>query len=793
MVRKILLAGALALALVPTTMASASPTTSHEPGRVERLLSKLTLDEKLSFVHGLGDPHSMGQSGYLPGVPRLGIPEVRMADGAAGIRVNEPATSMPAPVMLASAFDANLAKKYGAAVGRDGKALGMDVLLGPTTGVIRMPYGGRNFESFSEDPLVSANTVVGHLTGVQSQGVIATTKHYAENNQEANRDGLNVKVGEQALREIELPAFEAAAKAGSGAFMCSYNKVNGTQSCQNDDVLKTILKEEWGFRGRVMSDWEATHSTDSIVHGLDMEMPEGKFMADKLEEAIEKGDLPISALNASVTRILKQYERFGLLDHKPRPKRDQEGNARVAKQVAEQGAVLLKNDRGTLPLKDNDDSIAVIGPTAKTPKFSGGGSGKGNPVSVNAPIDTIAARAGKDRVTYAPGGDLFGAPIPEASLEPKLPMEADGTIGLNPIEPYVGKLTVPEDGDYRVSIRPGPDQLVQLYVDDRNTIGGAYGLGDLSLAMHLAKGQHDLVILPIVGPKPSKMKLGMVTPDETAELIQDAAAVAKQSDQAVVFVYDEESEGADRPGLGLTAYQDDLVSQVAKANPHTTVVLNTCSAISMPWLKGVRAVLDLYYPGEQGAEATAALLFGDVAPGGRLTQTFPASEQQTPVAGDPKRYPGVNKEVDYAEGIEVGYRWYDNHGVKPLFPFGHGLTYTSFDYRHLSVARNPFRGGLEVSLTVRNTGKRAGKAVPQIYLGASPNVQAQQAKRKLVGYQAITLRPGETRRVRIHVDQRQLEYWNAGKHGWQLGTGKRTFHAASSSADLPLTATVQVR
>ncbi len=789
MVRKILLAGALALALVPTTMASAG----HATGRVERLVGQMTLDEKLSFVHGLGDPNSMGQSGYVPGVERLGIPEVRMADGAAGIRVNQPATSMPAPVMLASAFDASLAKKYGAAVGRDGKALAMDVLLGPTTGVIRMPYGGRNFESFSEDPLVSANTVVGHLTGVQSQGVIATTKHYAENNQEANRDGLNVNVGEQALREIELPAFEAAAKAGSGAFMCSYNKINGTQSCQNEELLNTILKEEWGFRGWVMSDWEATHSTDSIVHGLDMEMPEGKFMADKLKTAVESGTIPISAVNASVTRILKQYERFGLLDDKPRPKRDQAGNAKVAKQVAEQGSVLLKNENDALPMKDNDDSIAVIGPTAKTPKFSGGGSGKGNPVSVNAPIDTISKRAGKDRVTYAPGGDLFGAPIPEAALEPKLPMEADGTISLNPLEPYIGKLTVPEDGDYRVSIRPGPDQLVQLYVDDRNAIGGAYGLGDLSLAMHLTKGQHDLVIVPIVGPKPSKMKLGMVTPDETAELIKDAAAVAKRSDQAVVFVYDEESEGADRPGLGLTAYQDDLVSQVAKANPRTTVVLNTGSAITMPWLADVRAVLDLYYPGEQGAEATAALLFGDAAPGGRLTQTFPASEARTPVAGDPKRYPGVNKEVDYAEGIEVGYRWYDNHDVKPLFPFGYGLTYTSFDYRHLSVVRNPFRGGLEVSLTVRNTGERTGKAVPQIYLGASPNVTAQQAKRKLVGYQALTLRPGETRRVRIHVDQRQLEYWNAGTHRWKLGTGQRTVYAGASSADLPLTTNVTIR
>jgi beta-glucosidase len=298
--------------------------------------------------------------------------------------------------------------------------------------------------------------------------------------------------------------------------------------------------------------------------------------------------------------------------------------------------------------------------------------------------------------------------------------------------------------------------------------------------------------VPLLGPNPSTVKLGWVTPAESASLIPAAVAAAKRAGTAIVFAYDDESEGIDRSTLSLTGSQNELISQVAKANPNTIVVLNTGSAVTMPWLGSVRSVLDMWYPGQDGAEASAALLFGDAAPGGRLTQTFPASENQTPVAGDPARFPGVGGQVDYAEGIDVGYRWYDAHHVTPLFPFGFGLTYTTFAYRDLAV-RPAEGGGLDVSFTVRNTGSRTGDAVPQVYVGPSPNVGEPQAVRSLAGYDKITLRPGERRRVDIHLAASQLSYWNTTSNGWALGTGNRAVFVGSSSADLPLRTTVDVR
>ena len=294
--------------------------------KVAELVAQMTLDEKLSLLHGGTDPAGQGQSGYVPGVPRLGIPELRLTDGAGGVRMATPATALPSPVALASAFDPALARQYGAVIGRDGRALGMDVLLGPTLNTIRVPYNGRNFETFSEDPLLTARTVAADVTGIQSQGMIATPKHFAVNNQETDRDTVNVNVGEQALHEIELPGFAAAVKAGAGAIMCAYNQVNGAPSCGNADLLNTVLREQWHFAGWVMSDWGATHSTDAI---------------------------PVSTVDQSVTRILTVLDRFGLLGPHPRPRptRDPAGGAAVAQRVAEQGAVLLRNAGSTLPLR----------------------------------------------------------------------------------------------------------------------------------------------------------------------------------------------------------------------------------------------------------------------------------------------------------------------------------------------------------------------------------------------------------------------------------------------------------
>ncbi len=786
-----------------TGVAGATPLRSGAPGearggsgnRVARLVAQMTLDEKISMLHGETDPKGLGESGYVAGVPRLGIPELRLSDGGEGIRVLKPATALPSPVALASSFDPGLARQYGAVIGRDGRALDMDVLLGPTLNTIREPYGGRNFETFSEDPLVTARTVGADVRGIQSQGLIATAKHFAENNQEINRDSVEVNVDEQTLHEIELPGFAAAVGAGAGSVMCAYNRINGAPACGSGELLNGILREQLGFTGWVMSDWSATHSTDAITKGLDQEMPDGTYLGAALKTAVLNGTVPMSAVNTSVTRILTQMDRFGLLDKNPppRPVLDAAGDAVVARRVAEQGAVLLRNADDALPLRGADaKSIAVIGPTAETPKFSGGGSARGNPAHADAPIDVIRARAGHgSTVTYSPGGDLFGQPIPASAFSPELRTAADGTVSLPLYTGYAGTIVVPENGDYRISATAGPDEIAELNFDDQTAFVGGYGLGAGEIPLHLTKGPHRIRIVPLLGPNPTKVKIGWVTPQETHALVAPAVAAAKRAKTAIVFAYDDLSEGWERSSLSLLQYQNELISQVAKANPNTVVVLNTGSSLAMPWLHSVRSVLDMWYPGQEGASATTALLFGDASPSGRLSQTFPASEAETPVAGDPMRYPGVGGEENYSEGIDVGYRWYDANRVTPLFPFGYGLTYTSFDYSDLDV--HATRHGLDVSVRVRNTGSRTGQAVPQIYVGPSPDVHEPQAVRSLVGYDKVTLRPGQSQRVHIRVDEAQLQYWDTTVHAWALGRGTRAVYAGSSSQQLPLRTTVKIR
>ncbi|MEW1780019.1 glycoside hydrolase family 3 C-terminal domain-containing protein [Streptomyces sp. NPDC086777] len=786
-----LLAGSTAVAPGAAGAGGGGVTVRVSP-RVAALVARMTLDEKLSFVHGGTDPRALGQAGYIPGVPRLGIPELRLTDGPAGVRVNEHATAMPAPVALASSFDDGLAREFGRTVGRDGRALGQDVLLAPMTNIIRVPYAGRNFETFSEDPLLSSRMVADEVEGVQSQGLIATVKHYAENNQEDNRMGVNVHVDEQTLRQIELPAFEAAVEAGAGAVMCSYNSVNDSPGCGNEELLDSILKEQWGFQGWVMSDWGAAHATTDIVNGLDQEMPNGVYLGEELKTAITDGTIPVSELNDSVARILQQMAKFGLLDGAAarRPARDAKGGAKVAQKVAESGAVLLKNTGAALPLTGKDTSIGLIGPTARTPKVTGGGSSHVVPDSAASPLDTVTARAGRHTtVRYAAGGDT-GDPIPASALSPALPVDADGTIPVTPDASfdYSGTLTVPTDGDYSF-VFDLPAAYGLLKIDGNSVVTGF--LGTSTATVHLTAGTHTFAAgaLAIQGG-PTKVRLDWVTPQAAQAARDQAVALARQVKTPVVFAYDDGTEGFDRENLSLPADQDGLISAVARANPNTIVVLNTGSSITMPWLSKVKAVLDMYYPGENGAEATARLLFGDVNPSGRLTQTFPASESATPVAGDPLRYPGVNDQENYSEGVYLGYRWYDKERATPLFPFGYGLSYTSFAYRDLTVRQS--HGALTVSFTLRNTGTRTGAEVAQVYLGASPGTSAPQAVRSLGGYRKVLLRPGRSKTVRIRVDAQQLKYWNTASHSWALGTGKRDVWVGSSSRTLPLHGSVGV-
>ncbi|GAA5201064.1 glycoside hydrolase family 3 C-terminal domain-containing protein [Rugosimonospora acidiphila] len=765
--------------------------------RIQSLISQMTLDEKLSFVHGGTDPNDLGEAGYLPGVPRLGIPPLRLTDGTSGIRINQPTTVLPAPIALASSFDDQLAQTYGAALGRDGRAMGMDVLLSPMVNTIRVPYGGRNFETFSEDPVLTAHMAGAEVSGIASQGVIPVVKHLAANNQEDDRTTVNAVVDDRALHEVELPGFQAAIDAGAGAVMCSYNRLNGPYTCADSDLLNTVLRDQMDFTGWVMSDWRESLTPDSITDGLDQEMPDSTYFGDDLKTALQSGTIPMSALDTSVGRILTEMARFHLLDQPfpARPTQDPTGMTATALQVAESGGVLLRNSGSVLPLATGSaNSVAVIGAAAKTPKVNGGGSSHVLPaVAPTSPVDQITARAGHATpVSYTTGYDPTGEPIPSSAFAPSiapmsLPAGQEGIV-------YFGTLTVPTDGDYSIQMQAtGGGGFIQ--VDDgaeSALFGDSISTGYTGVTTHLTAGAHDLLVYGIADfNNPLTINMNWITEQMAQQQIADAVAAARAAKTAVVFAYDDSSEGLDRPNLELPGYQDELISAVAAANPRTVVVLNTASAVKMPWLNQVSSVLEMWYPGQDGAQATTALLYGDVNPSGRLTQTFPTDEAHTPVSGDPSLYPGVDDQVNYSEGIYAGYRWYQKNDVQPLFPFGYGLSYTRFAYSGLaSVPASD--GGLNVRLTVRNTGSRTGTDVPQIYLGPSSQVSVAQAASVYAGSARVTLAPGASKQVTVHIDPQQLSYWDTTSQSWKRAAGARKVWAGSSSSSLSLSTTTAV-
>ncbi|AXE84375.1 glycoside hydrolase family 3 C-terminal domain-containing protein [Streptomyces sp. Go-475] len=809
-----LLGGAIAVAAAATGGPTAPPRAHARDGdapgagaRVDALLARLTLDEKISLLHGATDPRPLGQAGYLPGVERLGIPPLRLADGPAGVRVTRHATALPAPVMLASAFDPELARRYGQVIGREGRALGQDVLLSPMVNLIRTPYAGRNFETFSEDPLLSAHLVAAEIEGIQGEGLIATVKHFALNNQEHDRMSVDVRVDERTLHETELRGFEAAVAAGAGAVMGAYNKVNGTFACENAALLTGVLRERWGFTGWVMSDWSAVHSTrEALLAGLDMEMPDGTHFGTPLASAVRDGDVPASYVDRAARRVLGVMDRFGLLDGTapPRPDPDARAGAAVAREVAEAGAVLLRNEHGTLPLAGGT-SVAVIGPTGARPLVSGGGSAHVVPEHADSPLDALRPRAA--RVTYALGEDVFGRPVPASALDPGFDTEAqrveagrtwtyDGTLTVTDPEEWTFVLHYSGTPPLRPKVRLDGEELFPLTPGWNEYFTGGLlthaddGLSVRRKALKLTRGAHRLTITAPGGDTGQLFRLRRVTAATRADDVAQAVRAARAARDVVLFAYEDAIEGQDRSTIALPGNQERLIEAVTAANPRTTVVLNTSSATSMPWLERTGAVLQMYYPGQEGAAATAALLYGDRDPGGRLTQSFPADDDHHPVAGDPRRYPGVDGTEAYAEGIHVGHRWYDAEDVRPLFPFGHGLSYTTFAYADPDARWRA--DGLDVAFTVRNTGRRDGVDVPQVYAGPSPDLPLDQPVRVLAGYRRLALRAGEERRVTVHVEPRALSSWDADAHDWVLGTGVRTLWIGASSRDPRLRTSVRV-
>ncbi len=819
----------------------------------------MTLEEKLSFLSGATDPAGYGEAGYIPGVPRLNIPPLRETDGPAGVRTNQPATALPAPVAMASTFSPDLAKQYGQILGRDARARHQNVLLGPMVNIVRVPQAGRNFETLGEDPLLASRLVAAEIQGIQGEGTIATVKHYAFNNQENQRTTVSADVDERTGREIYLPAFEAAVKAGSLSVMSSYNKVNGTYASENPALLTDLLRKDFGFKGFVMSDWGGVHSAAALKAGNEMEMPSGRNFS-ALPDMVKKGELPESVINEAVRRILWSMETAGLLAPDARPVPEIPTTSPSARDVAIQGAVLLKNQGNVLPLsKQDQQSIAVIGPTAKVLLVGGGGSAAVQPMRRDVPLDVLQRKLGAGaKITYAKGYDLDGEVVPSTVLRPGATINIVGSNALPPGSTFTwnGTVVAPTTGDYIFKLQStgGRGNLLtgaQAIAAQQQAGGGARGAGpggapaaapaggqqqgaraggqragapgaaptgiipagvpgfgaaallptadglsNASTPIHLEANVPTPISITAggagrggAGAQPVQVRLAWVSPEIEKARIDEAVAAAKAARVAVVFVYDEGTEGRDRASLSLPGIQDKLVAAVAAANPRTVVVMNNGAPVLMPWAGQVAAILQMWYPGQEGADATAAILIGEAAPGGRLPVTFPKRAEDAPTA-KPERYPGVNLKGEYSEGIFVGYRWYDQEKIEPLFPFGFGLSYTTFAYSNVSAKRAG--DGYDVTFTLKNTGTREGVEVPQVYVGPPPNAPVPMAVKALAGFDRVTLAPGAAKPVRVHVDARALSYWSTKDHAWKVAGGKRTFMVGASSSDIKLKTDVTV-
>ena len=810
--RLVLAAALAALLAVPTTAATSQASvtanraaastscpwvTSKAPiaQRVAQLMSQMSLADKITMVegHGTSNPYVF----YTPAIPALCIPAVGLEDGPAGVADGlTGVTQLPAGVALAAAWDPSLAEQYGQVIGAEEYGKGASANLGPTVNIDRDPRWGRSFEALSEDPALNAALDVPEIAGVQSQGVEAQVKHLAVYNQETYRNtpADNVIIDPRTEQEIYLPAFHAAVNSGDASVMCSYAVINGDFACNNSNLETTILRDEWGFPGFVMSDYGALHSTQGAVQGTDQEQPFNTYYGVALQTAVQNGTIPVSVLNTMVQRVFTQMFRFNLFSQPrtgtPTDTVTTPAHVALTTDVAEAGTTLLKNEGGVLPLSSSalsssGGSIAVVGPAADaSPVYAGGGSAYVIPSGTVSPLAGIKAAAGSGTsVAYSQGLPVDTAlpSIPSSNLSPAYaPTPFGGS--------YTGTLTAPETGTYVLAITNpcGCYTSTYLSLDGKQIIDdpSTPPVHTYSVAVSLTKGQ--TYTLAISGAS-SQLLWG--TPSFLAPGIDAAAAAAKSASVAVVVVSDDtQSEATDRLSLNLPSAQDELISAVAAANPHTVVVINAGAPVAMPWLPAVAGVVDAWYPGQTSGTSLASVLFGQMDPGGHLPVTFPTSLSQVP-ASTTAQFPGNGTTVQYSEGIDVGYRWYDAKDLTPLFPFGFGLSYTQFAFSHLSVQGPSVVDGtrdVRVSATVTNTGKRAGSEVAQLYL-ADPSASGE-PPRQLAGFQRVNLAPGASTRVSFTVTPQDMSWWDDTANGWTQTAGAYQVYVGDSSAlsGLPL-------
>ncbi|MGH3169431.1 MAG: glycoside hydrolase family 3 C-terminal domain-containing protein, partial [Trebonia sp.] len=727
---------------------------------------------------------------YTPAIPSLCIPAVGLEDGPAGVADGMTGvTQLPAGVALAATWDPGLARQYGTVIGAEEAGKGASANLGPTVNIDRDPRWGRSFEALSEDPYLNGQLDVPEIDGIQSQGVEDQVKHYDAYNQETYRNSPadDVIVSDRALHEIYMPSFyDAVTQAHAASVMCSYAYVNGNAACNNQYLETTVLRDEWDFPGFVMSDYGALHGTDGALDGTDQEQPENTYFGTPLETDLGNGTYPVSVINTMVQYVLTEMFQYNLFSQprtgSPSDTVTTPRHQAVAADVAEAGTTLLKNDKGTLPLSTAND-VAVIGPSASAdPTYAGGGSAYVIPSSTVSPLAGIQAR--DSNATYAQGlpADTSLPSVPPGSISPAYPSGGTPFGGS-----YTGTLTAPETGTYVLAVTNPCGCYTSTYLK----IGGQELIDDpgtppvstYSASVNLVKGQTYSVS---ISGASSQLLWG--TPSDLAPYISAAATAAKNAKTAVVVVSDDtESEATDRPDLNLPSAQNELIAAVAQANPRTVVAVDAGAPVAMPWLPDVAAVVDAWYPGQASGTALASVLFGQTDPSGHLPVTFPTSLGQVP-ASTTAEFPGNGTTVQYSEGVDVGYRWYDASDEAPLFPFGYGLSYTSVRFSGLRISSPAVTGtgDVRVSATVTNTGSRTGADVAQLYVG-DPAATGE-PPRQLEGFDKVTLAPGRSARVSFTVTPAQLSWWSDSANGWTQTPGAYQVYVGDSSAlaNLPL-------
>ncbi|NIO86192.1 MAG: hypothetical protein GTN53_37005 [Candidatus Aminicenantes bacterium] len=799
--------------------------------RVEDLLGRMTLEEKIQQLSGVGFETKKNK--------RLGIPVLRMADGPVGVRW-ENATAFPAAVGIAAAWNPELTEKIGTVIARELKSKGRHCLLGPCVNIHRHPLGGRNFESYGEDPFLASRMAVAFIKGVQSQNIMACVKHFTCNNQEWERSKVDVTINERALREIYLPAYKAAVKeAGVWMVMAAYNKIQGDYCSENNFLLNEILKKEWGFTGFVVSDWGATHSAVKAANsGLDLEMPYGEFLDKKLLKAVKKGDVSEETINDKVRRLLRVRFEAGLFDT-PMTENEtvirREEHKQLALEAAKQGIVLLKNENKRLPLdRKKIKSIAVIGPNAVEARTGGGGSSKVTPLYAVSPLEGLKRAVGEDiKLNYVPGIAIRGDIHP---LGPEYMTPANTSKGKNGLwaeyfantelkgnpaikrldkfasfnwgydlphpklqRPdgghlfsirWTGQLHPPKTGVYKLDIIHTDG--ARVYLDNRLIIDNwkKNRIVFRTASVPLTAGkQYNIRIEYYSDGGISTVKFGWELPDH--DPIAEAVEAVKMSDAVIIFagLHDRfESESYDRQRLELPN-QDVLIQAVAKVNPNTIVVMETGSPVLMnPWINEVAAVVQAWYPGQEGGNAIADVLLGNDNPSGKLPVSFIKSYDDSPAFKD---YKDKSLKSPYPEGIFVGYRYLDKHGIEPLFPFGHGLSYTSFDYANLAVeslADNEFM----VHVDIKNTGKRKGAEVVQVYVKDMES-SLERPEKELKGFQKVFLESGETQRVSIKLNREAFTFYHPQKKQWVVEPGEFEIWVGSSSKDIRLKGKIMIK